>query len=83
MGISNAVRAALDHAGLKQKNLAEVYGVSKQSMNNKFKRDAWFGKDLARIAELTGAELAFVFHDGTKIRIQTDSQKDDQQEEEQ
>ena len=60
---------ALAKAGKQQKDLAELYGVTKQSMSMKFKRDAWFGKDLTRIAEFTGGKLAFIYPDGTTIQF--------------
>lgn len=75
MGISASVKAAMDQAGKRQKDLAELYGVSKQSMSTKFKREAWFGKDLVKVADFVGAELAFVFPDGTKLIIKTDDQE--------
>ena len=72
MGISASVRAALEKGEKKHKDLAEQYGVTKQSMSTKFKRDAWFGKDLVAVAKLVGADLAFVFPDGSQIKIDTD-----------
>jgi hypothetical protein len=41
-------------------------------MSMKFTRDSWFGKDLVKVAKLIGADLAFVFPDGSKIMIYTD-----------
>ena len=72
MGISKSVSMALKQANLKQNDMATAYGKSKQSMSMKFSRDSWFGKDLVRVADLVGAELAFIFPDGTKIRIRSD-----------
>ena len=71
MSISDSVSAALKKASLKQNNLAAAYGKSKQSMSMKFTRDSWFGKDLVKVAKLIGADLAFVFPDGSKIMIDT------------
>ena len=76
MSISDSVSAALKKASLKQNDLAASYGKSKQSMSMKFTRDSWFGKDLVKVAKLIGADLAFVFPDGTKIKIDTDDQKE-------
>ena len=76
MSISDSVSAALKKASLKQHDLAASYGKSKQSMSMKFTRDSWFGKDLVKVAKLIGADLAFVFPDGTKIKIDTDDQKE-------
>lgn len=75
MSIAKCVRMALAKAGKQQKDLAELYGVTKQSMSMKFKRDAWFGKDLTRIAEFTGGKLAFIYPDGTTISIDTESEE--------
>lgn len=72
MSISDSVSAALKKASLKQNDLAAAYGKSKQSMSMKFTRDSWFGKDLVKVAKLIGADLAFVFPDGSKIMIDTD-----------
>ena len=71
MSISDSVSAALKKACLKQNDLAAAYGKSKQSMSMKFTRDSWFGKDLVKVAKLIGADLAFVFPDGSKIMIDT------------
>ncbi len=72
MKISDSVSMALKRAGLKQNDLAAAYGKTKQSMSMKFSRDSWFAKDLVKVAELVGADLAFVFPDGTRIRIGSD-----------
>lgn len=72
MTISTCVSTALRKAGLKQNDLAAEYGKSKQSMSMKFSRDSWFGKDLVKVAKLVGADLAFVFPDGSKIIIDTE-----------
>ena len=72
MSISDSVSSALKKASLKQNDLAAAYGKSKQSMSMKFTRDSWFGKDLVKVAKLIGADLAFVFPDGSKIMIDTD-----------
>lgn len=75
MSISNSVRMALAKAGKKQLDLAALYGCSKQSMSTKFKRESWFGKDLARIAEFTGGRLAFVYPDGQTIYIESEKEE--------
>jgi len=76
--ISDSVRSALSQAGKQQKDLAEFYGKSKQSMSTKMTGNRWFGHDLVRIAEFCGADLAFVFPDGSVIKIRND---EDQEEE--
>lgn len=77
MSISNSVRMALNKAGKKQIELADLYGSSKQAMSTKFSRDSWFGKDLARVAAFTGGRLAFVYPDGQMIYIEPDATKED------
>lgn len=70
MSISNCVKMALAKAGKKQRDLADLYGCTKQSMSTKFRRESWFGKDLAKVAEFTGGKLAFVYPDGQTIYIE-------------
>lgn len=79
--ISSSVKSALKKANLKQNDLAESYETpkSKQSMSMKFSRNSWFGKDLVKVAKLVGADLAFVFPDGSMIKIDSD-EPDDQKE---
>ena len=75
MTISASVRMALTKAGKQQKDLADLYGVTKQSMSMKFKRSAWFGKDLVKVAEYTGGKLAFIYPDGTTINIEAEKEE--------
>ena len=75
MSISNCVKMALAKAGKRQLDLADLYGCSKQSMSTKFKRESWFGKDLAKIAEFTGGKLAFVYPDGQTIYIDPEKEE--------
>lgn len=73
MSISNSVRMALNKSGKRQIELAALYGCSKQAMSTKFRRESWFGKDLARVAAFTGGKLAFIYPDGQVIYIEPDS----------
>lgn len=75
MSISNCVKMALTKAGKRQMDLAELYGCSKQSLSVKFKRESWFGKDLAKVARFTGGRLAFVYPDGQMIYIEPETEK--------
>ena len=79
MSISAGVSAALKKANLRQNDLAAAYDKpkSKQSMSMKFSRDSWFGHDLVRVAKLVGADLAFVFPDGTKITLDCDDPQEE------
>lgn len=69
--MSQAVKMALSKAGLKQKDLAALYGDerSAQSISNKVRYDRWTGNDLAKVAAMTGGKLAFVYPDGQVFYI--------------
>ncbi len=70
MSVSKSVKAALLEADMKQLELAEAFGMSKQTMSNKMAMDRWSGKDLVKVAELTGCKLAFVLPNGKTIEIE-------------
>lgn len=70
--ISDSVSMALQKAGKRQKDLAERWGKTKQSMSMKFVNDSFFGDDLVDIAKFTGGKLAFIYPDGTIINIDVD-----------
>lgn len=57
---SDQVRALLALTGKKQVELAEEFGMQKQSMNRKFSKSVWSADDLVRVAEYCGYKLAFV-----------------------
>lgn len=76
MAISDGVRAALLVSGKKQKDLMEIFDTTKQGISTKVTKDRWFGRDLVKVAELVGADLAFVFPNGSIIKLDTDSQDD-------
>lgn len=82
MSISSSVKMALNKAGKRQIDLANLYQCSKQSMSTKFSRESWFGKDLAKIADFTGGRLAFVYPDGQIIYIDPESAETTTKEEE-
>lgn len=65
--VSDKVRAILALAGKRNIDLAELYGVSKQSMNNKLTNNRFSADDLIRIAAFTGCRLAFVLSDGQHL----------------
>jgi len=57
--ITGKIKALLAMAGKRNVELAEYLGMSPQSLQNKFNRGSFSADDLIRIAEFTGAELAF------------------------
>lgn len=75
MSISNCVRMALARAGMKQMDLASVYGWSKQAMSVKFSRDGWDATDLCIVASVTGGRLLIDYPDGQQIIIEADPEK--------
>ena len=75
MKISDGVKAAMTVAGVKQKDLMPVFHTTKQGVSTKIGRNSWYGKDLVAIADLIGADLAFVFPNGTIIKLQNDEQE--------
>ena len=72
MKISDCVKAAMTVAGVKQKDLIELFHTTKQGISTKIGRNSWYGKDLVRVAKAMGADLAFVFPNGTVIKIEND-----------
>ena len=68
--VSDKVRAILALAGKRNIDLAELYGVTKQSMNNKLANNRFSADDLIRIAEFTGCRVAFVLPDGQNIFLE-------------
>lgn len=73
MSISDKVKAVLSLGGKKQVELAEHFGMSKQTMSNKVARDSWSGKDLAKVADFVGGRLAIILPDGQTIFIEPEN----------
>lgn len=67
MSISPKIKALLQLNGKRQLDLADYFGITAQSMNNKLNRDSWSGKDLQKVAEYLDCKLAFVLPDGNLI----------------
>lgn len=67
MAISDKVKGLLTLNGKRQIELAEAFGMSKQTMNNKMNRGSWSARDLAKVAEFCGCRLAFLLPDGQHI----------------
>ena len=69
VSVSDKVKGLLALCGKKQIELAEEFGMSKQTMGNKMARGSWSGNDLARVAAFCGCKLVFVLPDGQQIII--------------
>ena len=61
--ITAKIKSLLAISGKKQVDLARYFGMSGQSMSNKFFRGSFSADDLIRIADFTGAELSFQLGD--------------------
>ena len=70
MSVSNIVKGLLAIRGIKQIDLASHFGMSKQTMSNKFARNSWFASDLVKTADFCGCKLAFILPDGQQIIIE-------------
>lgn len=69
MSVSDKVKCVLTLCGKKQLELAEYFGMSKQTMSNKMARESWSAADLAKVAAFTGSKLFFEMPDGQRISI--------------
>lgn len=69
MSVSSKVKSVLAYYGKRQIDLAEYFGMTKQTMGNKMNRDSWSAKDLAKVAEFVGCKVAFVLSDDQQINI--------------
>lgn len=69
MAVSDIVKGLLAIQGKKQIELAAEFGMSKQTMNNKFSRNSWFASDLIKVADFCDCRLAFILPDGQPIII--------------
>jgi len=60
MSVSDKIKAGLKLEGKKIEELAEMLGISRQSMSNKFYRNSFSAEDLIKISDFLGYSLAFV-----------------------
>lgn len=81
MAVSQKVKAVLAYYGKRQIDLAEYFGMSKQTMNNKMNRDSWSAVDLAKVAQFVGCKVAFILPDDQKIYIEPEGQEEQSKEE--
>ena len=76
MNISDCVNMALIKSKKRKTEMAEYWEVASPAViNMKFVRDSWSGKDLVRLAEVTGAKLMLVYPDGDTIQVVSDVDK--------
>lgn len=78
MTISEAVKGLLAMCGKRQIELAEHFGMSKQTMSNKFARNSWFASDLVKAADLCGCKVAFILPNGQQIIVDDKKEKKDE-----
>lgn len=78
MRTSEIIKAILQLSGHKQFELAQYFGMTAQSMNNKFSRNSWSVSDLSKVASFCGCRIAFVLPDGGHFFLddQTTQSKD-------
>lgn len=60
LAVTDTIKQLLKIKNVSQVELAEKLGMSKQNINNKFKRNTFSPDELAKIADILGMELAFV-----------------------
>ena len=70
MSTSDKVKGLLALSGKKQIELAEYFGMTKQTMGNKMARDSWSAKDLVKVAEFVGCKVGFLLPDGQHIFLE-------------
>ena len=75
MSVSDKVKGLLALRGKRQIDLAARFGMSKQTMSNKFARNSWSAGDLAKAAEFCDCKLAFIMPDGQQLIIEDDSEE--------
>ena len=71
MGISEKIKALLALDGKRIIELADHFGISRQSMSNKIARDSWSAADLLKVAEFVNCELSFELPNGQRISLIT------------
>ena len=72
MGISKGIRAVMELAGLKHKDITEEFGYTKQIMSNKMAHDRWTANELAHIAKMVSGQLMIKLPDGQVVAFEYD-----------
>lgn len=69
MSVANKLNSLLALSGINKADAAKYYGVTRQSMANKFQRGYFSTDDLIRFCDLTGAQLMIQHPSGQIITI--------------
>lgn len=75
--VTDKVKALLALAGKKNVELARLFGVTPQSMNNKMALNRYTADDLIKIAEFTGCRVGFLLPDGQHIFLDPEDARQD------
>ena len=65
--VKDKIKALLNLTGKKQVEIAQGFGMSKESFNNKLRGERFTVHDLIRLAGLTGSRLIFTDKEGKKL----------------
>ena len=76
--VTDKIKALLAMSGKKQIELAEEFGVTPQSMNNKMSMNRYSAEDLIRIAQFTGCKVGFLLPDGQHIFLEVEDMRSEQ-----
>jgi transcriptional regulator with XRE-family HTH domain len=74
--ISDKIKALLALSGKKQIDLARLFDMSKQTMNNKMAFNRFSADELIKIAEFTGCKIGFLLSDGQHIFLEPDDARE-------
>lgn len=73
--VTDKVKALLSIAGKKQIDLANEFGVTPQSMNNKMALNRYTAEDLIAIAQFTDCRIGFVLPNGEHIYLEPEDMR--------
>ena len=76
--VTDKIKALLAMSGKKQIELAEEFGLSPQSMNNKMSLNRYNAEDLIKIAQFTGCKIGFLLPDGQHIFLDVEDMRSEQ-----
>ena len=76
MGASDKVRALLALHGKKIVELADYFGMTRQSMSNKMQRDSWTCDDLEKVAAFVECDLLFEMGNGQRVYLYAKEDKE-------